>query len=135
MLQAVKTGQCDRSCVQFEDLCGVCVPPPPQRTCPVRCEAAANSGEYFMILFKKNEKGEETDYGTARIWNLCMVCTYGFLLTTPPAEKNCTVDTSLPLSTVTYFVEREPRHRYRNVFFSCSPSTGIEYSTVSTGLT
>ena len=45
MSQAVKTGQCDSSCVEFEYLCGVCVPPPPQRTCPRRCEAAANSGE------------------------------------------------------------------------------------------
>jgi len=42
--QAVKTGLCDPSCVEFEYLCGVCVPPPP-RTCPRRCEAAANSGQ------------------------------------------------------------------------------------------
>ena len=47
-LQAVKTGQCDPSCVEFEYLCGVCVPPPP-RTCPARCEAAANSGESSLM--------------------------------------------------------------------------------------
>ena len=48
-LQAVKTGLCDPSCVEFEYLCGVCVPPPP-RTCPRRCEAAANSGENNIYL-------------------------------------------------------------------------------------
>ena len=48
-LQAVKTGLCDPSCVEFEYLCGVCVPPPP-RSCPARCEAAANSGENNIYL-------------------------------------------------------------------------------------
>ena len=47
-LQAVKTGLCDPSCVEFEYLCGVCVPPPP-RSCPARCEAAANSGEWSLM--------------------------------------------------------------------------------------
>ena len=35
-------GACDPSCVQYEDVCGVCVPP---RTCPARCAAAADSGD------------------------------------------------------------------------------------------
>lgn len=48
-LQAVKSGLCDPSCVEFEYLCGVCVPPPP-RSCPARCEAAANSGELKKFI-------------------------------------------------------------------------------------
>jgi len=43
--QAVESGRCDPSCVEFEFLCGVCVPPPPKRVCPARCERAANSGQ------------------------------------------------------------------------------------------
>ena len=37
--EAVRTGQCDPSCEQYNDICGPCVP-----TCPARCEAAIQSG-------------------------------------------------------------------------------------------
>ena len=46
----MESGRCDPSCVEFEFLCGVCVPPPPPRVCPARCERAANSGEHLIVV-------------------------------------------------------------------------------------
>merc|ERR1712029_978729 len=44
--RAIQTGQCDPSFRQYEDICGVCVPPPPpnQPSCPSKCSQAIATG-------------------------------------------------------------------------------------------